>query len=652
MKLLKVFSFILAIIMLQMLQMPEVFAKVNEKTMTILFTHDMHDHFLSANVEQNKKVMELGGYARLQSAIQKEKDTNPNAILIDGGDFSMGTLFQSIYPSDAPELRIMGHMGYDVLTLGNHEFDFRPKGLTDSLKAANKSGEKLPQIVQSNIEFPVDKNGNMTESVKNLREAMQQYAVKDYIVIERNGIKIGVFGLMGQDAVSCAPMAEVKFANSVESAKRVVKLLQEKEKVDLIICLSHSGIFADKSKSEDEILAKKVPEIDIIISGHTHTKLNEPIIIGKTIIGSCGEYSENLGVINISQDGKNRWKLDNYKLMQIDDKYKDDIKISEVISNYKSIVQKKYLDSFGMKFDEVLAKSSFNFIPISEIESKHEENTLGNLISDAYVYAVKKAEGDKYEKITAAIVPSGTIRGSFVKGNITVSDAFNASSLGVGKDQISGYPLISVYLTGKELKTVCEVDASISSLMSGVQLYMSGISFEFNPNRLIFNKVTKAAFQNLDGVTEEIDDKKLYRTIVGLYSAQMLSVVGDKSFGLLSIVPKTKEGVPIKDFEAYIIKDITNGRNNEVKEWVAIAEYLKSFEKVDGVPQISQYYNETHGRKIVHNNRNIVSIMSKPNKIALGIYGGITTFIGISIFVVLRIIIYRKVKNLRKDFDL
>ena len=116
---------------------------------------------------------------------------------------------------------------------------------------------------------------------------MNDYGVKDYTIIERNGIKIGVFGLMGKDAASNAPMSEVKFTDAVENAKRVVNTLKQKEKVDLVICLSHSGTWTDKSKSEDEILAKKVPEIDVIISGHTHTQLIKPIVVGKTIIGSC-----------------------------------------------------------------------------------------------------------------------------------------------------------------------------------------------------------------------------------------------------------------------------------------------------------------------------------------------------------------------------
>ncbi len=619
-KLFRIFCIGLIIIMIQPFNMIKVFAEENKKTMTILFTNDMHDHFLPAKVLQNGKNLQLGGYAQLQSAINEEKKKDPNSILVDAGDFSMGTLFQSIFASDAPQLRMLGQMGYDVSTFGNHEFDFRDGGLANSLNASVKSMDRLPQLVQTNIQFPTDKKGNLTKSLSELKEAMKNYGVKEYTVIKRNGIKIGVFGLMGKDAASNSPMSEVKFTDAVKNAERIVKILKEQEKVDLIVCLSHSGIDKDKSKSEDEILAKKVPKINVIISGHTHSKLTKPIMVGDTIIGSGGEYSENLGIIKISQDGKKVWKLDNYNLEQIDANWTEEANASQTIKNLKTIVQAKYLNNFGMKFDEVLAKTDFNFVAASQIGAKHGEEPLGNLISDAYTYAVKKAEGPNYDPVAVAIVPSGTIRGSFVKGEITVSDAFTVSSLGIGKDGIAGYPLISAYLTGKELKTACEVDASIAPIMTNAQLYMSGMSYTFNPNRMLLDRVTNAVLQRKDGTYEEINDTKLYRVVAGLYSAQMLSVVDKKSFGLLSVVPKTKEGKPINDFETQIINDTVSGQNNEVKEWEAIAEYLKSFDKVDGISEIPEYYNKIQGRKIVENNKSLLALFSHPNNIALGVY--------------------------------
>lgn len=648
----RLLSLILVFIMTFTLNMSEVYSEQNEKSITILFTHDMHDHFYPYDIQDGGNIKTVGGYSRLKSAIDIERKKDSELLLVDAGDFSMGTLFQTIFSSDAPELRIMGKMGYDIVTFGNHEFDFRAEGLGESLVAARKSGDKVPQIVASNIFFPEDDNGKLTPTLEKLQKAMKYYGVEEYTVIERNNIKIGIFGLMGKDADSNAPMSEVEFTDTIESAKKIVDILENEEKVDLILCLSHSGTWKDKSKSEDEILAKEVPEIDVIISGHTHTKLEEPILVDNTIIGSCGKYGENLGILKISQSIDGQWEIEDYKLKPIDDKLPMDLEIEKTIEDYKEIVQDKYLNKFGLDFDEVLAYTPFNFTSTAEIGKAHAEDTLGNLISDAYIHAVKEVEGENYEPIAAAVVPSGTIRGSFVEGDITVSDVFVVSSLGIGPDKVSGYPLIEVYLTGKELKTVAEVDASITPIMSVAQLYISGLSYTFNPNRLIFNKVTDIVLENPDGSTEEIQDNKLYRVVAGLYSAQMLSVVGDKSFGLLSIVPKTKDGVPIEDYEGQIIYESTNGKNNEIKEWLAIANYLKSFNQVNGIPQVPYYYNELQGRKVVDNNTNIFALLKNPNSIALTVYILVILLIVIAILIVRIIIKRQRRKRAKKSLDL
>ncbi|MDD4169573.1 MAG: 5'-nucleotidase C-terminal domain-containing protein [Desulfotomaculaceae bacterium] len=209
-----------------------------------------------------------------------------------------------------------------------------------------------------------------------------------------------------------------------------------------------------------------------------------------------------------------------------------------------------------------------------------------------------------------------------------------AVSKGIGPDGTPGYPLIMVYLTGKELKAACEVDASIQPMMEDVQLFMSGLSFTFNPNRLLFNRVVKTSLQKPDGTVEEINDTQLYRVAAGLYSAQMLSLVGDKSYGLLSIVPKARDGSPITDFEACVVKNTAGGTGSEVKEWLAIARYLQSFTQVNGVAQVPQYYDETHGRKVVDNSLNPIALISHPNSIALAAYAIIAAMLAIAALII------------------
>ena len=162
-------SILLLFLMIFALVPPVSYVDGEGQSMTILFTHDMHDNFYPFTVEENGQIKKLGGYARLSSAIQREREKNPNLLLVDAGDFSMGTLFQTIFATDAPGLRTLGKMNYDVVTFGNHEFDFRAEGLADSLNAAKSSGDKLPKIAASNISFSPDENGELTPTLKNLK---------------------------------------------------------------------------------------------------------------------------------------------------------------------------------------------------------------------------------------------------------------------------------------------------------------------------------------------------------------------------------------------------------------------------------------------------------------------------------------------------
>ncbi|GEN82888.1 5'-nucleotidase [Sporosarcina luteola] len=612
-----------------------------EDSVTILFTHDLHDNFLPFEVEKGQQKMTVGGYARLSSAIQEQREKDPDAILVDAGDFAMGTLFQTIFTSHGPGLTMLGQMGYDVTTFGNHEFDFRADGLAESLLAVKDSSVRLPSIVASNIEFPKEEDGASSADVQALKEAMDAYGVKDYIVLERKGMKIGIFGLMGEEAVGNAPMSGVTFLDAVESATSTVAALREKEGVDLVIALSHSGTALDPSKSEDERLAKKVSGIDVIISGHSHTTLMEPILVGETVLGSAGEYGEHLGILNISRDSKGKWGVGHYELRKIDDTLPADPMIAKTIESFKQAIQNDYLDRFGMGFDEVLATSPFDFTPFTELGVEQQEEPIGNLIGDAFIHTIREMEGSAYEPIAAAVVPYGNIRDSFSKGDITVSDVFKVNSLGVGPDGISGYPLLDIYLTGKELKTVAEVDASITPIMNEVQLYIAGLSYTFNPNRFMFNKVTDIHLQSFEGEKEEIDDEKLYRVVGGLYSVQMLPYVNEKSFGILSVVPKDEDGNPVTNFEDRIIY---MNEQQELKEWYAIANYFKSFGQMDGVAQVPAYYEHARDRKVVEHDATISAVLKKPNGIILTAYAILFTFIGLLVLLIAGMVKKRKRK--------
>ena len=634
---------LIAVIVLPLMTGMQVWAKTESKQLDILFTHDTHSHLNSFTTIVNGEKKEAGGFAKLKTLIDEHKKVNPDTLVLDGGDFSMGTLIQTVYDTEAAELRMLGQIGCDVTTLGNHEFDYQSKGLADMLNAAKNSGDTVPSLVLCNVDWDAMEEAGLSEDQKQIQSAFEKYQVKDYVVVQKGNIKIAVLGVFGKDALACAPTCELVWKDPVKAAKQTVEKIKKKEKVDMIACVSHSGTWDDADKSEDEILAKEVPDIDLIISGHTHSQLDKPIQHGNTYIVSCGEYGKNLGTISMTQKDDGRWKATSYELIPVSDEVNPDETTQAKIDALMDTVDINYLAKFGYTRKEVLAENDIEFNSLDEMSTKHEELNLGDIISDAYVYAVENSDNYDGDPVDVAVVPSGTVRDTYAKGEITVESVYNSFSLGIGKDGLAGYPLISAYLTGKELKLVAEIDASISDFMTTARLYCSGLNFTFNPHRMILNKVTDCYLTRQDGKREEIQDDKLYHVVTDLYTGQMLGSVMDISYGLLSIIPKDKEGNPIENLEEYAIME----ENQELKAWVAIARYMQSFDDTDGdgIANVSEYYATTHGRKVVENSRTLFQLLKNPNKFFMLMIGIVTVTV---LIVLLLIFFIRKVLRKRR----
>lgn len=634
---------LIAVIVLPLMTGMQIWAKTEPKQLDILFTHDTHSHLNSFTTIVNGEKKEAGGFAKLKTLINEHKKVNPDTLVLDGGDFSMGTLIQTVYDTEAAELRMLGQIGCDVTTLGNHEFDYQSKGLADMLNAAKNSGDTVPSLVLCNVDWDAMEEAGLSEGQKQIQSAFEKYQVRDYVVVQKGNIKIAVLGVFGKDALVCAPTCELVWKDPVKAAKQTVEKIKKKEKVDMIACVSHSGTWDDADKSEDEILAKEVPDIDLIISGHTHSQLDKPIQHGNTYIVSCGEYGKNLGTISMTQKDDGRWKATSYELIPVSDEVNPDETTQAKIDALMDTVDINYLAKFGYTRKEVLAENDIEFNSLDEMGTKHEELNLGDIISDAYVYAVENSDNYDGDPVDVAVVPSGTVRDTYAKGEITVESVYNSFSLGIGKDGLAGYPLISAYLTGKELKLVAEIDASISDFMTIARLYCSGLNFTFNPHRMILNKVTDCYLTGQDGKREEVQDDKLYHVVTDLYTGQMLGSVMDISYGLLSIIPKDKEGNPIEDLEEYAIME----ENQELKAWVAIARYMQSFDDTDGdgIANVSEYYATTHGRKVVENSRNPVQLLKNPNKFFMLMIGIVTVAV---LIVLLLIFFIRKVLRKRR----
>lgn len=609
----------------------------------IVFTHDTHSHLNTFTTVVDGLETELGGFARMNTLIEAQRAQNPDTLVIDGGDFSMGTLIQTVFETQAAELRMLGHLGCDVTTLGNHEFDYRSKGLANMLTSAQASGDAVPAMVVCNVDWDTMEAEGLTEGQQRLKDAFAAYGVSDYTVLEKGDVDIAVVGVFGKDALACAPTCELKFEDPIEAVKQTVTDIKANEDVDMIVCVSHSGTWEDESKSEDELLAKAVPDLDLILSGHTHTEIEEPIQHGSTYVVSCGEYGKNLGELTLTQQADGRWAMSAYELIPITSDIAVHAATQQTIDSFMDTVDTDYLARFGYTKDQVLAENDIVFSTQKDLENIHEEHNLGDIIADAYVYAVENAADYDGVPVDLAVVPSGTVRDTYARGDITVEQVFNSFSLGIGADGVPGYPLISVYLTGREIRTAAEIDASVSDFMTTARLYCSGLNFTYNPHRLLLNKVTDVCLED-DGQRVALEDDKLYRIVADLYSGQMLSAVTDMSYGILAIVPKYADGTPITDFEDVIITE--NGR--ELKAWDSIARYMASFADTDGdgIANVPAYYSTTHGRKLVDTSRSPLALLKNPNKFT-AFYAGLLA-VAVLLIVLVVLLIRKLVKKARR----
>jgi len=625
-----------------------------DQLLTIIHTNDLHSHFLgfSPNRDYSPEVTgndgTIGGWARIATAIKAEKAGRDSPVLVlDAGDFLMGSLFHMVSREEALELGLMKEMGIEVTTLGNHEFDLKPDGLARILESAVRKG-KMPKIVASNLVFSDAKEGD-----DRLEKLFKQGLIKPYRVMQKGGLKIGLFGLVGEDAASVAPFASpIKFGNMIETAKRMVETLKKIEKVDLVICISHSGLSLDPTKSEDQLLAQSVPGIDVIISGHTHTRLPHPIVENSTVIVQSWEYGKQIGVLDLSVASGGVKVLD-YKVLPIDDKILGDAKITAMIQAAKQLVNDKVLQPYNLDFDQVLVETDFDL----HIEEK--ESNLGNLITDATRWAVDKAEydsGDPLSRVSISVQSNGVIRDHILKGEtgqVSVSDLFRTSPLGIGWDGSMSYPLVSMYVNASEVKKALEVLTTVYPMKgSDYYIQVSGAKMTYNPNRMLFDRVMEIRLEDENGNYQPLDPSgegpRLYKIVTNIYNATFLKVIGSFTSGILTIVPKDKDGKPIEDLGKFRVDgDKDKEGVQEIKDWTALMTYVQTFKDKDGdgIPEIPVRYQGTQGRQVKAASLNPYNLLAGGNYltwIAFGVIILVLILVTLIVYVPLRIIRKRR----------
>jgi 5'-nucleotidase/UDP-sugar diphosphatase len=591
-----------------------------QRMLTVIHTNDLHSQCLGFWPNLDYSPMEtgndqtVGGFARVATVIKSERSRKKNPVLVlDAGDFLMGSLFHMLSREQGFELRLLGQMGYDAVTLGNHEFDLKPDGLARIIASAREKGG-LPQIVFSNAVF-----SDTSPEDDSLEKIFARGLVKPYTVVEKQGLRIGIFGILGKRAAQVAPFAApVKFRDPVATAKEMVRVLREQEKVDLVICLSHCGLAAGREASEDEELASRVQGIDIIVGGHTHTKLDKPIIKDGTIILQAGSYGRYVGVLDVSMD-LNRPRVADYRLVAVDDTIPGDAGIHGMIESFIPLIDEKVLKAHNLTFRQPIARTSF------DLDIGEKETGLGDLIADSIRWSINKDIKDgSSPRVVCAMESLGLTRAPLVKGktgDLAVCDVFNTFPLGIGSDNTMGYPLVSFYLYGSEIKKSLEILTSVYPIKgSDYYLHVSGIRLKYNPNRMIFDRITDIRIGSEEEGYTALDyspsNKRLYRCAANIYNATFLKIVGRFTWNILDIVPKDVNGAPISDLkQARVDADKDRPGIQELKEWVGVIEYFRSFgaEQAGVIPSVPSKYKGPLGRVVVEPSWNPVHLLKRGN---------------------------------------
>lgn len=595
---------------------------------TVLHTNDEHGslipHSPAVDYLTEAPGDTAGGFARVATAVQsirEEKQAqNEPVLLFSAGDFIAGSPYSWLIPGGfAPELTVMQLIGYNSVAIGNHEFDYGTEVLTRYLQASGyPEAHEQTYVLAGNMEVPPE------------HPLVEEGLYRETCLLELdNGLTLGLFALLGDDALSVTQDHEpVRFTGgeeTIEKARHIVSALKDRG-ADVIVALTHSGL------EEDRVLAREVPGLHVIIGGHCHTALFEPVEENGVIIAQTGSRLKHLGCLELVYNpAAGSVRLRNQEtgkpyLLPIDDRYPPDPYIDEVIQGYTLELNSLVSRLTGGRIQDILEPVVFSDFELPNTPPL-QETPFGNFVTDAMRIITSEKTG---RKVDIAIQANGSIRGGVIpgsqahsRGHVSFYDLAELVGLGVGPDGYAGYPIVSFYLTGEEVRRVLEVAVLLRENLGDTYfLQFSGVSFDFDPrNALLFTvpildtpvpsamlpgsagAVSRAVLytgEDRQGTGDEgfrpikYGDENLYHLVTDLYILSFLPMVGEMVPGL-ALELKDSDGNPVPDdeLEELIVK--VNG--SELKVWQTVMEYAAAQPlNVKGFPQMDNYYASTQAR--------------------------------------------------------
>lgn len=610
---------------------------IESNSFRILFTSDLQDHVLSSRVVDGEETKEVGGYARLASLINMNR--TDDTVVIDGGNFSTGTAFSALNSTNAPDLTLLSTIGYDAIALGDEEFTFGTQSLSDMINAS----ENTTTLLTGNLSF------SDSDSSKSLKNALSTRGAASYKIVEKNGIKIGLFSLINEEKEISS---DVSLADAVDTAKDIVSSLQE-ECPDYIVAIAHGGNdFAHE-------IAKKVDGINTVIAAcgtDANTKIEKEDDVN---IVSCGKNGQYLGVLDINKDS---YSVDGYQLVEITTDIEENEDIRNRINDYKNNVNSQIFDCYDLSIDDSLANNPYNFTEIDHTTTELVNNNTADLVTDAYAYAyddwytewyeawkdkkkqmLKAAQSllesetseeesteeqteENQEEATATpeatattetevskrieeiqnmkptvkkraigLISKKEIQGTFTKDNITVQDAYNVVPNGIGSDGSSGESLILVFLKGSDIRKLCEYDATVTRNNNlEDQLFFSGLKYTYSDYRQDYNHVEEVYVDAVNDYYIPISNDDLYPVVTTLTLAKDLLNLSSKTDGNYKIQYYDENGGKILSLNSNVL----TYKKKELKSYTAIASYVSEMSRnSEGKAEVTSSYNSANENK-------------------------------------------------------
>lgn len=437
-------------------------------TLSLLHTNDTH-----AYVEQ---------FPKLITAVNELRSQKENSLLLNAGDVFSGTLYFRQYLGLA-DLYFMNQLGFDAMTLGNHEFD------KDSATLANFIQQAEFPIVSSNVNMAQDADlGSLFNT--SIGGTNEQGEIFPAIIKKVDGEEVGIFGLTTEDTTFLAnPGDNIVFEDAVNKAIETVELL-EAQGVDKIIALSHLGYQPDLG------LAEEVDGIDVIVGGHSHTKLDAPVVVEKeepTLIVQANEYLKYLGVLDVTFD-ENGVIADYTGELKDLNKYAEDEAAKAKVAEYKAPLtelQKQVVGSTSVALNGERA------------DARSKETNLGNLITDGMA-----AKANEFIPTYIAMQNGGGIRASIDQGDITLGEVLTVLPFGNN--------LVTLDLTGEEI--LAALEHSVSAPGAGGFMQVSGLNFKYDPAKPVGDRVWHVEALTADGY-EVLQLDKTYRVATNAFTA-------------------------------------------------------------------------------------------------------------------------------------